>query len=108
MKTQILILILLSLNITFSFKIYATHITYPVSSLITKLDVANPSNSYASLGLKKPPQVQGSITSATLEDTIASLGLKKPPQLQGSITSATMEDTVASLGLKKPPYEKYI
>jgi hypothetical protein len=52
--------------------------------------------------------VQGSITSATLEDTIASLGLKKPPQVQGSITSATLEDTVASLGLKKPPYEKYI
>ena len=79
MKTQILISILLSLNITFSFKIYATHTTYPVSSLITKLDVANISHSFASLGIKKPPQMQDRTNSATSEDTVASLGVKKPP-----------------------------
>jgi hypothetical protein len=43
-----------------------------------------------------------------MENTYASLGLKKPPQVQGRITSTTMKDTVASLGLKKPPHEKYI
>ena len=84
---------MLSLNISFSFKIYLTHISSPLRSLITKLGVADPSNSHVSLGLKKSPQVQGRITGATMEDTNASLGINKPPQIQVGVTNATMEGT---------------
>jgi hypothetical protein len=43
-----------------------------------------------------------------VENTYASLGIKKPPQVKGRVKNTSLENIIASLGLKKPPYGKYI
>ena len=81
MKTLILTSILLLINATFSNKAASIHVTTPVSSLVSVSNMAELDYSYASLGVKKPPQMQNTSADTNTEDTFASLGVRKPPQV---------------------------